>query len=132
MYMAQHPGIQPNMASDFNFKQASSSNAHQRSNIEEEANSTKMSYQPVPDDRFYTKANFFTMDQRNEAVSGMVSSGDESSSRMPQVASPHAHTVSQGMYGMDQGAFPQKTSVMSHPASGGSRGRIDQESLMMN
>jgi hypothetical protein len=37
------------------------------------------------------------------------------------------------MYGMDPGAFPQKNSVMSHPASGGSRGRIlDQESLLNN
>jgi hypothetical protein len=39
--------------------------------IEEEANSTKMSYQPIPDGRFYTKANFFTLGDRENA--GMLS-----------------------------------------------------------
>jgi hypothetical protein len=28
---------------------------------------TKNSYQPVPDGRFYTKANFFTLQDRNDA-----------------------------------------------------------------
>lgn len=28
---------------------------------------TKNNYQPIPDGRFYTKANFFTMNDRNEA-----------------------------------------------------------------
>ena len=34
--------------------------------IEDEANSTKMSYQPIPDGRFYTKANFFTLGDREQ------------------------------------------------------------------
>jgi hypothetical protein len=65
MYMASHPGIQMNKTSESKFSTQLTSAAkqqHNRSTIEEEANSTKMSYQPVPDDRFYTKANFFTMD----------------------------------------------------------------------
>ena len=46
-----------------------------KSTIEEEARSTaKKSYQPVPDGRFYTKANFFTMEQRQEA--DLLSSGE--------------------------------------------------------
>jgi hypothetical protein len=36
-----------------------------------------MSYQPIPDGRFYTKANFFTLGDRENA--GMMSSDD-----MPQ------------------------------------------------
>lgn len=41
--------------------------------IEHAANKT--SYQPVPDGRFYTKANFFTLKDRRDE--GLVSSGDE-------------------------------------------------------
>jgi hypothetical protein len=42
-----------------------------------ELNSAKNSYQPVPDGRFYTKANFFTLQDRNEV--DVLSSEDNGS-----------------------------------------------------
>ena len=49
-----------------------------KSQIDEETrsfNTANKSYQPVPDGRFYTKANFFTLDQRQQAE--LVSSGED-------------------------------------------------------
>ena len=45
-----------------------------RSTIQESTG--KKSYQPVPDGRFYTKANFFTLADRQQAE-GLMSSGDD-------------------------------------------------------
>jgi len=42
-----------------------------------ELSSSKNSYQPVPDGRFYTKANFFTLQDRNEV--DVLSSEDNGS-----------------------------------------------------
>ena len=49
-----------------------------KSTIQEENRSSataNKSYQPVPDGRFYTKANFFTLEQRQEAE--LLSSGED-------------------------------------------------------
>ena len=45
-----------------------------RSTIQE--STEKKAYQPVPDGRFYTKANFFTLADREQAEQ-LMSSGDE-------------------------------------------------------
>ena len=51
------------------------SNYHKsRSTIEDSTG--KKSYQPVPDGRFYTKANFFTLADRQQAEN-LMSSGDD-------------------------------------------------------
>ena len=53
------------------------SNYHKsRSTIQQESTGKK-SYQPVPDGRFYTKANFFTLADRQQAENNLLSSGEE-------------------------------------------------------
>ena len=46
-----------------------------RSTIQQESTGKK-SYQPVPDGRFYTKANFFTLNDRKNAEN-VMSSGED-------------------------------------------------------
>ena len=41
---------------------------------------SKANYHPVPDGRFYTKANFFTMQDRNDALSDERRSGEKATS----------------------------------------------------
>ena len=64
----------------------------------------KTSYHPVPDGRFYTKANFFTLEERNE-VDGLSNEDNRSEERKTLAGAvlpvplyyPKSHITSQAM-----------------------------------